>query len=65
VRETVVDLTFGKFEFGEHLGYYKYAILELFQEIQPTLQELGISSVEEMGYDKPELALKSVFDVHG
>ncbi|CAL8148875.1 unnamed protein product [Orchesella dallaii] len=33
-------------------------------EIKPTLDELGISTPEEMGYDKPELALKSVFDVH-
>ncbi|ELU02363.1 hypothetical protein CAPTEDRAFT_159268 [Capitella teleta] len=36
----------------------------IMQEIQPTLKELGISSVEEMGYDKPELALKSVYDMH-
>ncbi|BFZ02443.1 hypothetical protein BsWGS_05482 [Bradybaena similaris] len=28
------------------------------QEIKPTLAELGISTPEEMGYDKPELALK-------
>jgi len=34
-------------------------------EIKPTLDELGISTPDEMGYDKPELALKSVFDVHG
>lgn len=35
------------------------------QEIKPTLDELGISTPEELGYDKPELALKSVFDIHG
>jgi len=35
------------------------------KEIQPTLDELGISTPDQMGYDKPELALKSVFDVHG
>ncbi|ODN00595.1 Cytochrome c oxidase subunit 5A, mitochondrial [Orchesella cincta] len=35
------------------------------QEIKPVLEELGISTPEELGYDKPELALKSVFDVHG
>jgi len=35
------------------------------KEIKPTLEELGISTPEEMGYDKPELALQSVFDVHG
>jgi cytochrome c oxidase subunit 5a len=35
------------------------------KEIKPTLDELGISTPEELGYDKPELALKSVFDIHG
>jgi len=35
------------------------------KEIQPTLDELGISTPKDLGYDKPELALKSVFDVHG
>ncbi|KAF5285281.1 hypothetical protein FQR65_LT13295 [Abscondita terminalis] len=39
---------------------YPYII----QEIQPTLTELGISTPEELGYDKPELALESVFDMH-
>lgn len=34
----------------------------LVQEITPTLTELGISSVEDMGYDEPELALKSVYE---
>ncbi|KAA0203206.1 hypothetical protein HAZT_HAZT007130 [Hyalella azteca] len=33
----------------------------ILQEIQPTLTELGISTPEELGYDKPELALKSVY----
>ena len=37
----------------------------ILQEIKPTLDELGISTIEELGYDKPELALKSVFDIHG
>nr|ALI58372.1 cytochrome c oxidase subunit Va [Cerebratulus lacteus] len=37
----------------------------IIQEIRPTLDELGISSPEEMGYDKPELALEDVFDMHG
>lgn len=32
----------------------------LLQEIAPTLKELGIPTVEEMGYGEPELALKSV-----
>lgn len=35
----------------------------LMQEIRPTLTELGISSIEEMGYNEPELALKSVFEM--
>ncbi|KAH9518435.1 Cytochrome c oxidase subunit 5A [Bulinus truncatus] len=35
----------------------------LLQEIKPTLTELGILTPEEMGYDKPELALKSVYDM--
>ncbi|XP_063976960.1 cytochrome c oxidase subunit 5A, mitochondrial [Diachasmimorpha longicaudata] len=32
------------------------------QEIRPTLDELGINTPEELGYDKPELALKPVYD---
>ncbi|KAJ8930560.1 hypothetical protein NQ314_016622 [Rhamnusium bicolor] len=39
---------------------YPYII----QEIRPTLTELGISTPEELGYDKPELALQSVFEIH-
>ncbi|CAL1535322.1 unnamed protein product [Lymnaea stagnalis] len=35
----------------------------LLQEIKPTLDELGVLTPEEMGYDKPELALKSVYDM--
>lgn len=35
----------------------------LLQEIRPTLQELGISTPEELGYDKPELAMQDVFDM--
>jgi len=35
------------------------------QEIKPTLDELGCNLPQDLGYDKPELALKSVFDVHG
>jgi cytochrome c oxidase subunit 5a len=37
----------------------------LIQEIRPTLDKLGISTPEELGYDKPELGLKSVFEMHG
>jgi len=32
----------------------------LHQEIKPTLDELGISTPEDMGYDKPELYLEKV-----
>ena len=35
----------------------------MLQEIRPTLTELGIETPEELGYDKPELALKSVFEM--
>lgn len=35
----------------------------LLQEIRPTLDELGIEIPEELGYDKPELALKTVFEL--
>lgn len=33
----------------------------ILQEIRPTLDELGISTPEELGYDKPELAYESVY----
>lgn len=36
----------------------------LIQEIRPTLDELGINTPEELGYDKPELALQSPYDIH-
>lgn len=35
----------------------------ILQEVRPTLTELGIETPEELGYDKPELALKSVFEL--
>ncbi|XP_067002541.2 cytochrome c oxidase subunit 5A, mitochondrial [Anabrus simplex] len=35
----------------------------ILQEIRPTLDELGVNTPEELGYDKPELALKSVYDM--
>lgn len=34
------------------------------QEIMPTVRELGISTPEELGYDKPELAVIDVDDIH-
>ncbi|XP_071118846.1 cytochrome c oxidase subunit 5A, mitochondrial-like [Haliotis cracherodii] len=33
------------------------------QQIDPTLKDLGILTPEEMGYNKPELALKDVYDM--
>lgn len=38
---------------------YPYVI----QEIRPTLTELGVNTPEELGYDKPELALESVYNM--
>ena len=32
------------------------------QELRPTLQELGISTPEELGYDKPELSLENPYE---
>lgn len=34
------------------------------QEIRPTLDELGVNTPEELGYDRPELHLPSVHDMH-
>ena len=35
------------------------------QELKPTMDELGIASIDEMGYNKPELALPNPYDIHG
>lgn len=35
----------------------------LLQNIRPTLDELSIPTIEELNYDKPELALQSVYDM--
>ena len=35
----------------------------MLKEVGPTLKELGILTPEEMGYDKPELAVKDVYDM--
>ncbi|XP_069700316.1 cytochrome c oxidase subunit 5A, mitochondrial-like [Periplaneta americana] len=35
----------------------------ILQEIRPTLDELGVNTPEELGYDKPELALKNVYEM--
>merc|ERR1711860_267885 len=34
------------------------------QELTPTLGELGISLPEQLGYDKPELALPNPYEIH-
>ncbi len=34
------------------------------QELRPTLDELGISTPEELGYHEPELALPNPYNVH-
>uniref|UniRef100_A0A224Y0F8 Cytochrome c oxidase subunit 5A, mitochondrial n=1 Tax=Panstrongylus lignarius TaxID=156445 RepID=A0A224Y0F8_9HEMI len=39
---------------------YPYVI----QEIQKTLDDLGIETPEKLGYDKPELALPNVYNIH-
>ena len=36
-----------------------------FQELKPTMDELGILTLEDMGYEKPELGMPSPFEVHG
>jgi len=35
----------------------------MMKEVGPTLKELGILTPEEMGYDKPELAVEDVDDM--
>jgi len=35
----------------------------MLKEIGPILKELGVLTPEEMGYDKPELAVKDVYDM--
>ncbi|XP_050309859.1 cytochrome c oxidase subunit 5A, mitochondrial-like [Anthonomus grandis grandis] len=44
---------------GKESEIYPWVI----QELRPTLTDLGISTPEEMGYDKPELYTQSVFDM--
>jgi cytochrome c oxidase subunit 5a len=40
---------------------YPYII----QELRPTLDELGISTPEELGYDRPELWMENPYDMEG
>lgn len=49
-----------KFKTGGRNDIYNYVL----NEIKPTLDELGIDSLEKLGYDKPELALQNVYDIH-
>jgi len=42
---------------GSNQHIYKYII----QEIKPVLDELGVPTLEEIGYDKPELALEDPY----
>lgn len=37
----------------------------ILQEIRPTLDELGISTPEELGYDKPELWMDNPYEMDG
>jgi cytochrome c oxidase subunit 5a len=37
----------------------------IMQEIKPTMDELGVPTLEELGYDRPELATVNPFDIHG
>merc|ERR1712002_1088122 len=48
-----------KFKCGGKMEIYNYVI----NEVKPTLTELGIETPEELGYDKPELALKTIYEV--
>merc|ERR1712045_115613 len=36
----------------------------IMQELKPTMDELGIPSLEEMGYNQPELALPNPYEIH-
>ena len=36
----------------------------MMQELQPTLVELGIPTLADIGYDKPELALPNPYEIH-
>ncbi|RZF36803.1 hypothetical protein LSTR_LSTR014000 [Laodelphax striatellus] len=50
-----------KFKCGGRVNaIYPYIL----QEIRPTLNELGVDTPEELGYDKPELWLKSIDEIH-
>ena len=43
------------------MSFFGILPLLFFQELKPTLDELGISLPEELGYDKPELMLQNPY----
>jgi len=45
---------------GNNKDIYPYIL----QEIRGTLDELGVSTPEEIGYDKPELTLQNPYDIY-
>lgn len=49
-----------KFKTGGRNEIYEYVM----NEIKPTLEELGIDTPEKLGYDKPEMALQDIYDIH-
>jgi len=49
-----------KFKCGSDKEIFPYIL----QEIKPTMDELGIPTLEQLGYDKPELALENPYDMH-
>merc|ERR1712154_150862 len=48
-----------KYKCGNRADIWPYMI----QELQPTLDELGILTPEQMGYDKPELMLPNPYEM--
>ena len=51
-----------KFKCGDRIAeIYPYII----QEIRPTLDELGISTPEELGWDRPELWMANPYEMEG
>lgn len=43
---------------------FNSSICIFFQELRPTLDELGITPLEDLGYDKPELMLPNPYEMH-
>lgn len=57
---TVRMLEAVKVKCAGNMEIYNYII----QELRPTLDELGVSTPEELGYDVPELATVNPYDIH-